>query len=83
MINLADKKSKRVYWISLFIEGNLAVSFDSLGIEHISQEVLNKIKDKSITRNIFRIQDNDSIMWILLYCFHKIYAFRKNFVKLY
>ena len=61
MINLSDKKSKRVYWISLFIEGNLAVSFDSLEIEHISQEVLNKIKDKSITHNIFRIQDNESI----------------------
>ena len=26
------------------------------------QEVLNKIKDKSITHNIFRIQDNESIM---------------------
>ena len=26
------------------------------------QEVLNKIRDKSITHNIFRIQDNDSIM---------------------
>ena len=26
------------------------------------QEVLNKIGDKSITRNIFRIQDNESIM---------------------
>ena len=33
-----------------------------LGIEYILQEVLNKIKDKSITHNIFRIQDNDSIM---------------------
>ena len=28
------------------------------GIEYILQEVLNKIKDKSITHNIFRIQDN-------------------------
>ena len=27
------------------------------------QEVLNKIRDKSITHNIFRIQDNDSIMY--------------------
>ena len=26
------------------------------------QRVLNKIKDKSITHNIFRIQDNDYIM---------------------
>ena len=26
------------------------------------KKVLNKVKDKSITHNIFRIQDNDSIM---------------------
>ena len=28
----------------------------------ISQEVLNKIKNKSIIDNLFRIQDNESIM---------------------
>ena len=32
------------------------------GIEYISQEVANKIKDKSLTHNIFRIQANDSFM---------------------
>ena len=31
-------------------------------IENIPQEVLNKIKDRSITHNIFRIQDNEYIM---------------------
>ena len=36
--------------------------FGPFGIEYIPQEVLNKIKDKSITHNIFRIQDNESIM---------------------
>ena len=34
----------------------------SFGIEYIPQEVLNKARDKSITRNIFRLQDNESIM---------------------
>ena len=34
----------------------------TFGIEYIPQEVLNKIKYKSIPRNIFRIQDNESIM---------------------
>ena len=53
-------KSKR--WDSLFIDRNTAVYFDSFGIEYIPQEVLNKIKDKSITHNIFRIQDIESIM---------------------
>ena len=47
--------------VSLFIEWHTAVYFDSFRIEYISQEVLNKIKDKAITHNIFRIQDDDSI----------------------
>ena len=33
-----------------------------MGIEYIPQEVLNKISDNSITHNIFKIPDNESIM---------------------
>ena len=50
VINLHDKKSNRTHWVSLFIDRNLAVYFDSFIIEYISQEVLNKIRDKSITQ---------------------------------
>ena len=39
----------------------MAVHFDSFGMEHILQVALSKIKDKSITHNIFRIQYDDSI----------------------
>ena len=45
-----------------FTDRNTAVYFDCFGIEYIPQKVLNKIKDKWITHNIFRIQDNESIM---------------------
>ena len=45
------------------MDRNTAVYFDSFKTEYISQEVLDKIKDKSITHGIFRIQDNDSSMW--------------------
>ena len=62
MINLNDKNSKGTCWVSLFIDRNTAVYFDSFGIEYIPQEVLNKIRDKSFTHNIFRIQDNESTM---------------------
>ena len=48
MINLDDKKSKETYWVLLFVDGNTAVYFDSFGTEYISQEVLKKIKDKSL-----------------------------------
>ena len=60
--NLDDKNSKETHWISLFVDRNLAVYFDSFGIEYIPPEVLNKIRNKSIIHNIFRIQDNESIM---------------------
>ena len=36
--------------------------FDYFGTEYIPQEALNKIKDKSITHNIFRVQVNESII---------------------
>ena len=41
---------------------NYFINRNSFGIEYIPLEVLNKIKDKSITQNIFRMQDNDSVM---------------------
>ena len=46
----------------LFIDRNTAVYFDSLGIEYIPLDILNKIRDKSTIDNIFRIQDDESIM---------------------
>ena len=51
------------------------------------QEVLNKMKDKSINYNIFRIQDDYSVIFcsvmILVYRFHRTYAPRINSVILY
>ena len=48
------KKSTGTHWILLFIDRNTALYSDSFVIEYISREVLNKIKDKLITHNIFR-----------------------------
>ena len=62
VINLDYKNSKGTLWVSLFIDKNTVVYSDSFRIECIPQEILNKIKDKSITYNIFIIQDNESIM---------------------
>ena len=38
----------------------MAIYCDSFWTEYIPQEALDKMKDKSITHNIFRIQDNIS-----------------------
>ena len=44
VINHGDKNSKGKHYVSLFIDRNLAVYFDSFGMEYIPQEILNKIK---------------------------------------
>ena len=48
VINLDDKNSNAAHWVSLFIDRNTTVYFDSFGIEYIPQEVFNIIKDKLI-----------------------------------
>ena len=58
----------------------MAVYFDSFGTKYIAQEVLNKIRDKLIIHNIFRIQWY--YVWILFCSFYRIYALRKRFVRL-
>ena len=80
MINLDVKQSKETHWVSLLIDRTTSLYFDSCGIENIQKEVLNKIKDKSITGSIFRMQSDDLI---LLYHFHRIYDYRENLVRLY
>ena len=39
-INLDKKQSKGTHWVSLFIDRNTAVYFDSFGIKFISQEYI-------------------------------------------
>ena len=60
VINLYVKQIKLTDWVSLIIDRNSTVYSDSFGTEYIPQVVLNKIKGKSITLNIFRIQSDDS-----------------------
>ena len=56
------QKRKGTHLVSLFVDRNTAVYFDSFKIEYVPQKVLNKIKYKSVIHNIFRMQDNDSTM---------------------
>ena len=71
MINLDDKQSKGTQLVSVFIDNNLAMYFDSFEVEYIPQQVQNKIKDKSIAHNIVRILDDNYVMCRI---YHKIYA---------
>ena len=62
MRNLDNKQRKGTHLVSLFIDKNTAVYFDYFLIEYILPELLGKVKDKTITHNIFRTQDDDSNM---------------------
>ena len=44
------------------MKNNEVIYFDSFGVEYIPKEIMNKIGNKNIKSNIFRIQDNSSIM---------------------
>ena len=49
-INLDDKNSKSTHWVSLFIDRNAAVYFDSFGFEYIPLEVLKKSKTSQLLK---------------------------------
>ena len=44
------------------MKNNEVIYFDSFSVEYIPKEIMNKIGNKNIKSNIFRIQDNSSIM---------------------
>ena len=80
VMNPGDNSSKGTHWVSLYIDRKTADYFFFFGIDDTPQEVLNIIKEKSITHNIFRIQDNDSIM-CGIYCIAFIeYIFAGKFL---
>ena len=62
VILLNDKQSKRMHSVSLYLDWNTAVHFNSFGNEYILQEVISTTKNESITHSIIRIQDSDSIL---------------------
>ena len=48
-------------WISLYVNGNNVIYFDSFGVEHIPKEITKFKTNKNIITNIYRIQGYDSI----------------------
>ena len=60
--NLAEFKSIEIHWIALFVNSNNIIYFDSFGVEHIPKEIIEFIRNKSITTNIYRMQIYDPIM---------------------
>ena len=63
---MADKIKEDIGFHYLLINRLLCI-FIFRGIKYIPKEVLSKIKEKCLTRNIFRIEHNDSIICVF-YC---------------
>ena len=55
------------HWITLYVNGDKVIYFDSFDVEYIRKETNKFIGNKNIITNIFRIQAFDSIM--CGYCF--------------
>ena len=50
------------HWIALFCNRNEIVYFDSLGVEHVPEEIKEFIGNKNIKANMFWVQANNSVM---------------------
>ena len=59
VINLDEHKDTGTHWIALFCMRNKVIYFDSVGIEHIPEEIKEFVGNKNIKTNIFRIQANN------------------------
>ena len=53
VINLDEYADVGTHWIALFVNRNETVYFDSIGVEHVSEEIEECIRNKNIVANIF------------------------------
>ena len=62
LINLDECKSIAPHWISLCVNDNNIIYFDSFEVEHIPKKIKKFTRNKNTITNIYRIQAYDSIM---------------------
>ena len=62
LINLDEYTDVGTHWIALFRNRSGIVYFDSFGVEHVPEKILEFVGSKSIIANISRIQANNSVM---------------------
>ena len=60
--NLDEYLNVGTHWIALFCKNNEIIYFDSFGVEYIPNEIKEFIRNKNIKTNIFRVQEDNSIM---------------------
>ena len=62
VINLDEYADVGTHWIALICNRNEIVYFESFGVEHVPEEIIEFIRNKNIIANIFRVQANNSVM---------------------
>ena len=62
VVNLDEYTDVGTHWIALFYNRNEIVYFNSFGVEHVPEEIKKFVGNKNIKANIFRVQENDSVM---------------------
>ena len=62
VINLDEYADVGAHWIALYVKNIAVTYFDSFDVEHVPKEIKKFIGHKNIKTNIFRIQENNSIM---------------------
>ena len=64
IINLDEYADVGTHWIAFFCKKKKKeiVYFNSFGVEYISEEIKEFIRNENIKANIFRVQENNSIM---------------------
>ena len=62
VVNLDEYADVGTHWIALFYNRSEIVYFDSVGVEHIPEEIKEFVENKNIIANFFRVQANSSVM---------------------
>ena len=63
IINLDEYSDIGTHWVALYVNNNNVTYFDSFGVEHVPKEIKKFVNGSlSITTNIFRIQEYDSVI---------------------
>ena len=62
VINLDEYADVGTHWIALIFNRNEIVYFESFGVDHVPEEIIEFIRNKNIIANIFRVQGNNSVM---------------------
>ena len=62
LTNLDEYADVGTHWIALYVKHNRVIYFDSFGVDYVPKEIKRFIGYKKTKANIFRMQDDNSIM---------------------